>query len=78
MVTHERIESNPMICHGKPIFKGTRVMVSTVLGALAAGDTTEMILEDYPTIKPEDITAALVFASELSQFAEAPYQLERI
>ena len=73
---HERIELNPMVCHGKPVIKGTRVMVSTILGALAGGDTTEMILVDYPNIKPEDITAALAFASELSQFEEIPYQLE--
>ena len=45
---HERIELNPMVCHGKPVIKGTRVMVSAILGALAAGDTAEMILEDFP------------------------------
>ena len=50
-------------------------MVSTILGALAAGDTAEMILEDYPNIKREDIHAALAFASELSQFEDIPYQL---
>ena len=66
-----------MICHGKPIIKGTRVMVSTILGALAAGDTMEMILEDYPNIDREDIAAALAFASELSQFEDIPYQLNR-
>lgn len=51
-----RIEINPQICHGKPIIKGTRVMVSTVLGALAAGDSIETVIEDcnlcefYPAI----------------------------
>ena len=72
---HERIELNPMVCHGKPVIKGTRVMVSTILGALAASDTVEMILEDYPNIEREDINAALTFASELSQFEDIPYQL---
>lgn len=72
---HERIELNPLVCHGKPVIKGTRVMVSTILGALAGGDTVEMILEDYPNIKREDIQAALAFASELSQFEDIPYQL---
>lgn len=66
-----------MICHGKPVIKGTRVMVSTILGALAAGDTMEMMLEDYPNIDREDIAAALAFASELSQFEDIPYQLNR-
>ena len=65
---HERIELNPMVCHGKPVIKGTRVMVSTILGALATGDTTEIILEDYPNLQREDILAALAFASALSQF----------
>lgn len=72
---HERIELNPAICHGKPVIKGTRVMVSTILGALAAGDSVSIILEDYPTISHEDIMAALSFASDLSQFEDIPYQL---
>jgi uncharacterized protein (DUF433 family) len=71
----DRIELNPMVCHGKPVIKGTRVMVSTILGALSGGDTIEMILEDYPNIGREDIVAALAFASELSQFEDIPYQL---
>ncbi|MAT99485.1 MAG: antitoxin [Anaerolineaceae bacterium] len=74
---HDRIELNPMVCHGKPVIKGTRVMVSTILGALSAGDSMEMILEDYPNITREDITAALAFASELSQFEDIPYQLNQ-
>ena len=75
---HERIELNPMICHGKPIIKGTRVMVSTILGALAAGDTNSMILEDYPNLTNDDIRAALSFASELSQFEDIPYELSQV
>ena len=74
---HERIELNPLVCHGKPVIKGTRVMVSTILGALAAGDSAEMILEDYPNIDRNDIAAALAFASDLSQFEDIPYQLDR-
>ncbi len=72
---HERIELNPMVCHGKPVIRGTRVMVSTILGALAAGDTMEMILEDYPNLQREDIGAALAFARDLSQFEDIPYQI---
>ena len=75
---HDRIELNPMVCHGKPVIKGTRVMVSTILGALAARDTAEMILEDYPDLQPEDIAAALAFASDLSQFEEIPYQYNQV
>lgn len=71
---NDRIEIKPNVCHGKPVIKGTRVMVATILGALAGGDTPEMILEDY-AIEREDITAALTFATELAQFSEMPYQL---
>jgi uncharacterized protein (DUF433 family) len=70
----DRIELNPLICHGKPVIKGTRVMISTILGALSGGDTVEMILEDYPNLTRDDISAALAFASELSQFEDIPYQ----
>lgn len=61
---NSRIEINPEVCHGKPVVRGTRVMVSTILGAFAGGDSIEVILEDYPTITEEDIRAALVFAGE--------------
>ena len=74
---HARITLDPMVCHGKPVFKGTRVLVATILGALAGGDTAEMILEDYPNITHEDIGAALAFASELSRFEDLPYELEQ-
>jgi len=61
----ERISVDPNICHGKPCFKGTRVMLSIVLDSLAEGSTPEEILGDYPTLKPEDIQAALAYAAEL-------------
>ncbi len=70
---NNRIEINPLICHRKPIIKGTRVLVSTILGALADGDTVKMILEDYPNLEAEDISAALFFASELTRFEETSY-----
>ena len=76
-MVHARIALDPLVCHGKPVIKGTRVMVSTILGALAAGDTAETVLEDYPNIERLDICAALAFASELSQFEDIPYQLEQ-
>lgn len=70
---NERIEIKPTVCHGKPVIKGTRVMVSTILGALAAGDTPDMIFEDY-NVEQKDITAALLFATRLTQF-EQVYEL---
>ncbi|MCB1236471.1 MAG: DUF433 domain-containing protein [Verrucomicrobiae bacterium] len=71
---NDRISITPTVCHGKPVIAGTRVLVSTLLGALAGGDTVEMLLEDYPGVTREDIAAALEFASELSDFQESNYE----
>lgn len=70
---NNRISITPDICHGKPVIRGTRVLVATVLGALGAGDSMERVIEDYPNITREDIQAALAFAGVLSQFEELPY-----
>jgi uncharacterized protein (DUF433 family) len=60
----ERIEVDANRCHGKPVIKGTRVMVRTILGALAAGDSVERITQAYD-ITVEDVRAAVSFANEL-------------
>lgn len=73
MSMNSRIEINPLICHGKPVIRGTRVMVATILGALAAGDSKESILQDYPGIDSGDLDAALQFACELSAYQSATY-----
>ncbi len=69
-----RISIDPAICHGKSVITGTRVLVSTLLGALAGGDSIETVLEDYPTVTREDIAAALEFAKELSEYQVRPYE----
>lgn len=56
------ISIDPIVCHGKPVISGTRVLVSTILGALAGGSTYQMITEDYE-ISKEQISEALQFAS---------------
>ena len=71
-----RIIIDPNICHGKPIIKGTRVLVSNILGALASGETFEQIIEDYPSITKEDILATLSFGSNLSNFESYPYDVK--
>lgn len=70
---NERIAIDPNVCHGKPVIAGTRVLVSTLLGALAGGDSIETLLEDYPNITREDVAAALEFASRLTDFQESEY-----
>lgn len=66
----ERISVDPEICHGKPCIKGTRVMVSIILDYLSAGESEEEILKQYPTLKPEDIRAAVAYAAWLAHEEE--------
>ena len=55
----ERIVINPDICSGKPIIRGTRITVQTVLEFLTAGDAVEDVLEEYPSLTREDVRACL-------------------
>jgi uncharacterized protein (DUF433 family) len=63
-MTHDRIEINPEIMAGKPVIRGTRIPVETVLRELGAGMTTDAILADHPRLTREDILAAQSFADE--------------
>lgn len=72
----DRILIDPKICHGKPVIKGTRVLVSNILSALAAGESFESILRDYPNISQEDIYGALSFGSQLSDFESFSYDVQ--
>ena len=59
-----KIEVDPKRCHGKPVIAGTRVLVRTVLGSLAAGDTPQRVAEAYG-ISEQDVLAAIAFANQL-------------
>ena len=72
---NERISITPNICHGKPVIKGTRVLVGNILGALGSGDTIDEIIGAYPNISKEDVLAAIDFGGQLSRFEEAPYEV---
>jgi uncharacterized protein (DUF433 family) len=58
-----RIVRDKEICGGEPAFKGTRVTLRTVLASLADGDSVEEILADFPSLKAEDVQAAIAFAA---------------
>ena len=62
----DRISLDPAVCHGKPVVRGTRVLVANVVGAVAAGQSHAEILQDYPSLKESDITACLEFAGSLT------------
>lgn len=57
-----RITVRPDVFGGKPIVRDLRIAVEHILGMLAAGDTAETILHEYPDLTPEDIQACLLFA----------------
>jgi uncharacterized protein (DUF433 family) len=61
---NDRIVVDPGICSGKPVIRGTRIMVKNILGMVAGGYTVRRILEAYPELTEEDISAALSYAAE--------------
>lgn len=62
-----RITIDPMVCNGKPTIRGKRITVQTILEFLSAGDSTEDILDQYPSLEQEDIRACLRFAAKLME-----------
>jgi len=58
----QRITTDPAILGGKPILRGMRIAVEHVLGKLAAGDTPERLLEEYPFLEAADVQACLAYA----------------
>jgi len=66
MAYQDHITIDPRIRSGKPCIKGTRIAVEDVLGYLAGGMTKTQILDDFPDLKAEDISAALEYAASQS------------
>ena len=60
-----RIIVNPDICNGKPVIKGTRITAQSVLEFLAAGDSIDDVLDEYPSLSREDVLECMKFSSEL-------------
>jgi uncharacterized protein (DUF433 family) len=61
----ERILINPDVCNGQPTVRGTRITAQTVLEFLAAGDSIEEVLEEYPSLSREDVLACIGLSSSL-------------
>jgi uncharacterized protein (DUF433 family) len=62
-----RITIDPAVCTGKPCIRGLRFPVARLLGLLAAGETRESVLNDYPYLEREDIDEALRYAAFLAE-----------
>ena len=61
-----RIELNPAVCNGKPVVRGTRITVQTVLSYLSAGDSVDEVLRAHPALSREDVLACIEYARRLS------------
>lgn len=71
-MSFERITVDPTQMAGVPCIRGLRITVSMVLGQLAAGRSSEQLLEDYPYLEREDVTAALEYAAAIVNEREVP------
>jgi uncharacterized protein (DUF433 family) len=67
----DHIESTPDVLRGRPRIKGTRIPVSLILGYLAASNTFDEIVTEFPDLSKEQIAACLDYARDLSEFEVA-------
>lgn len=61
------IELSADVCNGKPVVKGTRITVQTVLSHLSAGDSVDDILMAFPSLSREDVLACLAYAARVGE-----------
>jgi uncharacterized protein (DUF433 family) len=62
-VLGQYIVADPEICHGQLTFKGTRILVETVLSYLAAGRSIEWVLAEWPRLSRDAVQEALQLAT---------------
>lgn len=72
-----RIEIDPAICNGRPVVKGTRIAVRSVLEYLKAGDSVDDIVDSFPELTAEDIRACLEWAIHLADAGHYVYPLPK-
>lgn len=63
----KRIISDPKICGGYACIKGTRIPVYLILDFLAAGNSIEEILKEYPQLTKENILEAIEYGALLAR-----------
>ncbi len=59
-----RITVDPEQCGGRPCIRGMRIRVIDILELLAAGETPESILAEFPYLERADVSACLVYAAK--------------
>ena len=60
----DHIESNKEVLLGKPVIKGTRLSIEHIASLLAQGWTEQQILENYPRLKQESLTAVMEYSAK--------------
>lgn len=63
----DRIAIDPKVCHGQACIKGTRIPVYQILRMLANGDLIDELLEEYPSLRREDILACVDYGDSLAE-----------
>jgi len=69
----DHIEERKDVMMGKPVFRGTRLTVEHVLRELGTGMTDRELLDNYPTLRPEHIRSALLYAAAVVAMDESIY-----
>jgi uncharacterized protein (DUF433 family) len=70
MVYRNRIEIDPGICSGKPVIRGTRILIASILSQIAAGESFEDLRQGFPGLTDDDIRVAIEFAKESVEATE--------
>lgn len=68
------VSVSPDVMSGAPVFRGTRVPIKNLLDYLAAGDSLDEFLDQFPTVKREQAVALIELAETLllARVDEAP------
>jgi uncharacterized protein (DUF433 family) len=67
---------DPAVCHGTPVFAGTRIMVYLVLEMIADGESVGAILAAYPALTKEHVAAALRYAASMPEIRGGSFTLD--
>lgn len=61
----DRIEINPKILGGKPVFRNTRIPIYIILQMIRDNASFDQIIQEYPRLTIEDIKVALDYSMYL-------------
>lgn len=72
---YQRISIDPKVCHGQACIKGTRIPVHQIVRMLANGNTTDELIEEYPSLERQDILACLDYVASLAEEQITPIEV---